>query len=56
MSEYQLTEEEKEILAEIKNFEDKVADVPQDERIPVSNPDKYDFPIGIENDDSEIKE
>lgn len=62
MVEYELTEEEKETLESLREFSRKIDSVPESEKIPISNPDKYEFPIGIDDEgnlnvvrDKEIK-
>ncbi len=53
MSEYKLTEEEKETLKNLREFSKKIDNVPDGEKIPVSNPEKYSFPIGM-NDEGNL--
>ena len=45
MMEYELTEDEKNALESLKQFSKRIDNVPAEKKIPVSNPDKYNFPI-----------
>jgi len=42
-----LTDEEKRILAELQQKQAEREAIPPEERIPITHPDKYAFPIGI---------
>ena len=50
MIEYELSEDEKIALESLKEFSKKIDNVPEDEKIPISNPDKYSFPIGMDDE------
>lgn len=43
----ELTDEDKRILAELKKAQAAKDTIPDSQKIPISNPDKYDFSIGI---------
>jgi hypothetical protein len=45
-----LTEEEKEILAQLRRTSHLRSQIPTEKRIPITNPDKYSFPLGIDDE------
>lgn len=49
MSEYKLTDEEKKILEELREFSKQRDQIPLSQRRPITNPDKYNFPIGLDD-------
>ncbi|MBP5977605.1 hypothetical protein HW132_34080 [Brasilonema sp. CT11] len=46
---YKLTKEEEEIVEKHRKFNDRINSVPESERIPLSNPKKWNFPIGMDD-------
>ncbi len=49
MSEYQLTEDEQNILYEFRQFAKERDQIPKEHRRPISHPDKYNYPIGVDD-------
>lgn len=45
-----LTEEEKEILDRLRRVSHLRDQIPAEKRIPITNPDKYSFPIGMDDE------
>lgn len=50
IDEVKLTEEEQEILNKLRRDNEEREKIPPSERIPITNPDKYSFPIGIDDE------
>jgi len=40
-------EEEAKVLEDMRAFRKRRESIPPSERVPISNPDKYNFPLGI---------
>lgn len=49
MADPELTEEDRRIARELAHFLAEHDAIPESERIPVTNVDKYSFPIGVDD-------
>jgi hypothetical protein len=45
-----LSEEDKASLERLREFRDMHNKIPSEERIPITNPDKYSFPLGMDDE------
>jgi hypothetical protein len=44
---HELTDEEKRILVELEKAQKERESIPPEDLVPITNPDKYSFPVGI---------
>lgn len=51
-----LTQEDLEVLERLRKADDERQKIPESERFPISHPDKYSFPLGLDDNGNPFPE